>query len=169
MFYKPLSLKNTFRPGSKPLAPQPPAVPIWHGDQKLDIPQAMRSFGDLYSTTGDLIQFLRALISGEVFEDPATAGLMRKEWNRFGFLISPVAPGWPIEYGYGMMRFQMPRLFTPFQPLPEVIGHTGASGSWLFYCPPYDIYITGTVSQLLAAAVPFKLIPKLLKLMGKHY
>jgi len=169
MFYKPLSLTNTFHPGNKPLAPQPSAVPVWYGDQKLDIPQAMRSFGDLYSTTGDLIKFLRALNIGKVFDHPATADLMKKEWNRFGFMVSPIAPGWPIEYGYGMMRFQMPRLFTPFQPLPEVIGHTGASGSWLFYCPRYDIYITGTVSQLLAAAVPFRLIPKLLKLIGKHY
>jgi len=168
MFYKPLDLLNTFLPGSKPLSPQPPAVPVWCADQKLAIPQAMRSFGDLYSTTGDLIRFLRALNCGQVFEDPATANLMKKEWNRFGFLISPIAPGWPIEYCYGMMRFQMPRAFTPFQTLPEVIGHTGASGSWLFYCPSYDIYITGTVSQLLAAAVPFRLIPKLLKLFGRH-
>ena len=169
MFYKPLNLKNTFHPGSKPLATRPPAVPLWYGDQKLEIPQALRSFGDLYSTTEDLIRFLRALISGEVFEDPATAGLMSKEWNRLGFLLSPIAPGWPTEYGYGMMRFQMPRLFTPFQPLPEVIGHTGASGSWLFYCPLYNIYITGTASQLLAAAAPFRLVPKLLKLIGKNY
>ncbi len=169
MFYKPLGLLNTFHPGSKPLAPQPPVIPVWYGDQRLDIPQAMRSFGDLYSTTGDLIRFLRALNSGEIFDHPATASLMKKEWNRFGFLFSPIAPGWPIEYGHGMMRFQMPQMFTPFQPLPEVIGHTGASGSWLFYCPRHDIYITGTVSQLLAAAVPFRLIPKLLKLIGKHY
>ncbi len=169
MFYKPLGLLNTFHPGSKPLAPQPPAGPLWYGNQKLDIPKAMRSFGDLYSTAGDLIRFLRALNSGEVFDHPATAGLMKKQWNRLGFLLSPVAPGWPMEYGLGMIRFQMPRLFTPFQPLPEVIGHSGASGSWLFYCPQHDIYITGTVSQLQAAAAPYRLIPKLLKLLGKHY
>ncbi len=165
MFYEPLDLRSTFHPGIKPLDPQPPAVPLWHGDQKLDIPLAMRSFGDLNSTTGDLIRFFRALISGEVFEDPATTDLMTREWNRFGFLISPVAPGWPIEYGLGMMRFQMPRILTPFKAMPDVIGHTGANGSWLFYCPRHDTYIAGTVSQLLAAAVPFRIIPKILKLL----
>jgi len=168
MFYIPLNLESTFHPGSKPPAPQPPVVPLWHGDQQLDIPLAMKSFGDLNSTTSDLTRFLRALVSGEIFDNPSTADLMRKEWNRFGFLISPVAPGWPIEYGLGMMRFQMPRIFTPFQSIPEVNGHTGANGSWLFYCPCYDIYIAGTVSQLLAAAVPFHIIPKLIKLIDRH-
>ena len=169
MFYRPLNLMNTFHPGSKPLATQPPAVPVFYGNQKLDIPKAMRSFGDLYSTAGDLIRFFRALNSGEAFERPSTADLMKKEWNRFGILLSPIAPGWPMEYGYGMMRFQMPRLFTPFQLLPEVIGHSGASGTWLFYCPHHDIYITGTVSQVQASAAPFRLIPKLLKVFGEHY
>ncbi len=169
MFYKPLNLESTFHPGSKPPASQLPLVPLWHGDQKLDIPMAMRSFGDLNSTTGNLIRFLRALLSGEVFDNSSTVDLMRKEWNRLGFLISPVAPGWPIEYGLGMMRFQMPRIFTPFQPMSEVIGHTGATGSWLFYCPRYDLYIAGTVSQLLAAAVPFHIIPKLIKLIDRHF
>ena len=168
MFYKPLCLRSTFHPGSKSLDPEPTIIPTWHREQQLDIPLAMKSFGDLNSTTGDLLRFMRALISGEVFNHTATKGLMREKWNQFGFLISPVAPGWPIEYGLGMMRFEMPRIFTPFQSIPAVIGHTGANGSFLFYCPEYDFYIAGSVSQIMAAAVPFRFIPRVLKVIGNH-
>ncbi len=166
MFYKPLNLRSTYHPGTKPLDHEATSIPTWCGEKQLHIPLAMESFGDLNSTAGDLLRFMRALISGETFNHPATGLLMREKWNQFGFLISPVAPGWPIEYGLGMMRFEMPRLFTPFQQIPAVIGHTGANGSWLFYCPDYDFYIAGTVSQVLAAAVPFRLIPRVLKVIG---
>lgn len=168
MFYKPLNLRSTFHPGTKPLDHEPTVIPTWCGERQLDIPLAMKSFGDLNSTAGDLLRFMRALISGEAFNNQATGVTMREKWNQFGFLISPVAPGWPIEYGLGMMRFEMPRVFTPFQSIPAVIGHTGANGSWLFYCPDYDFYIAGTVSQVLAAAVPFRFIPKVLKVIGSH-
>jgi D-alanyl-D-alanine carboxypeptidase len=67
-----------------------------------------------------------------------------------------------------MMRFQIPRFMTPFSPLPPVIGHSGAVGSWLFYCPSLDMFFTGTVSQVTAAAAPFRVIPKLLHNMEKQ-
>ncbi|MGM0652667.1 MAG: serine hydrolase domain-containing protein [Bacillota bacterium] len=168
MFYKPLCLRSTFHPGSKSLDPEPTVIPTWCREQQLDIPLAMKSFGDLNSTTGDLLRFMRALISGEAFNHPATASLMRQKWNQFGFLISPVAPGWPIEYGLGMMRYELPRIFAPFKSIPAVIGHTGANGSFLFYCKEYDFYIAGSVNQIMAAPVPFRLIPRVLKVIGSY-
>ncbi len=169
MFFKPLGMQRTFHPGASPLDPDTPqALPVWGGDKLLDMPLAMKSFGDLYSTTGDLLTFIRSLNSGIIFDNTRTAELMKSNWNRFGFLRSPVAPGWPIEYGLGMMRLEMPRAITPIKPVPAVIGHTGACGSWLFYCPAYDLYITGTVNQLLAAPAPFRFVPKVLNLMGSY-
>jgi CubicO group peptidase (beta-lactamase class C family) len=109
---------------------------------------------------------MRAIIQGELFRESKTAALMQLHWNRFGFPLDAVAmrlPSWPIEYGLGMMRFQLPRLFTPFKPIPAVVGHTGVTGSWLFYCPEYDLYLCGTVDQLSAAALPFRFVPKLLR------
>lgn len=169
MFYKPLNLRRTFHPGTSPLDPATPKpIPVWAGDRLLNKPLAMKSFGDLYSTPADLFAFMRALNSGHVFDNPDTANLMKENWNRFGFLISPVAPGWPIEYGLGMMRFELPRFVSPFKAVPAVIGHTGASGAWLFYCPDNDIYLVGTVSQVEAAAVPFRFIPKALNLFTNN-
>jgi D-alanyl-D-alanine carboxypeptidase len=164
MLFQPLNLGKTFLPGSKPLETVGPVATVWAEDTPFDNkPQAMESFRDLNSTVKDLIKFMRALLNGKVFDKPGTLNLMLGQWQTFGFALSPLAPGWPIEYGLGMMRFKMPRLLTPFNPMPELIGHTGAVGSWLFYCPKLDLILAGTVSQVTAAAVPFKVMPKLLK------
>jgi hypothetical protein len=50
-----------------------------------------------------------------------------------------------------------------------VIGHTGAIGSWLFYCPANDFYLAGSVNQLEGAAAPFRFIPKALNLINAYY
>ncbi|WP_242841681.1 serine hydrolase domain-containing protein [Desulfitibacter alkalitolerans] len=169
MLYKPLNLKQTFLPGTLPTDPVSQAATVWYKDMPLNIPKAMSSIGDLNSTIVDLLAFMRALIYGRVFAKPITLDLMLNEWNKFGLSFSPVGPGWPIEYSLGMMRFKMPRIFTPFNPMPGVIGHTGASGSWLFYCPSMDIFLAGNVSQITAGAVPFKVVPKQLSILNKYF
>jgi len=166
MLFQPLNLVNTFLPGSKPLEPVESVATVWIQDTPFNKkPQAMRSLGDLNSTVKDLIKFMRALLDGKVFDRPETLDLMIGVWQTFGFQLSPLSPGWPIQYGLGMMRFKMPRLFTPFSPMPEVIGHTGAVGSWLFYCPQLDLIFSGTVSQATAAAAPFKIMPRVLQIL----
>jgi len=170
LLYRPLGLRNTFHPGHQPAENIPEFAAVWVGDKSFNKPLLMQSFRDLYSTVNDQFIFMRALISGEVFHEPGTANLMRQQWNRFGFPRDAAAirlPGWPIEYGLGMMRLKMPRLFTPFKPVPAVIGHTGVSGSWLFYCPELDLYLCGTVDQITAAALPFRFVPKLLRVVEK--
>lgn len=162
MIYQPLNLRKTFHPDITPAEPVPPVAVTWVKDQPLvDIPLATSSFRDLNSTADDLLAFMRALLCGEVFARPSTVDLMKSNWNRFGFLISPVAPGWPMEYGLGMIRYQVPFPFSLFVKMPAVIGHTGASSAWLFYCPSLDLLTAGTVSQVTAGAVPFRFVQKL--------
>ena len=62
------------------------------------------------------------------------------------------------------MRVRCPK---PSRPVPAVIGHTGVTGSWLFYCPELDVYLTGTVDQFTAAGVPFRFVPKMLRVLTK--
>jgi len=169
MFYQPLGLQHTFHPGRAPADPFPPAASLWHKEKPLDIPQAMASFKDPFSTTGDLLIFMRALLRGELFDDLGTVKLMYTDWNRFGFSISPVGPGWPIEYGLGMMRMLVPRSLTPFRPFPEFFGHSGATGTWLFYCPPLDLILAGGVSQITAGPVPFQFVPKILRALKPYF
>lgn len=163
LLYQPIGLEHTYHPGIRTYAPEP-AV-LWADSELIHIPLAMRSFGDLISTVDDLLHFMRSLMRGEVFDDPATLNLMTGHWNTFGFSLNPVriSPGWPIEYGLGMMRFKIPPLFSGFRTIPSVVGHSGATGSWLFYCHELDVLLAGTVNQLSAGAVPFRYIPKMLQ------
>ena len=43
------------------------------------------------------------------------------------------------------------------------IGHTGANASWLFWSPEHDLYLAGTVDQTMAAPVPYRLLPNLVR------
>ena len=162
LIFKPLGLEQTWHPAAKPESVSP--ATIWLDKRPLNIPFAMRSFGDLISTAADLLRFMRALVRGEVFDAPTTFNLMIERWHTFGFSLNPArtSPGWPIQYGLGTMRFQIPRALSPFRSTPPLIGHTGSTGSWLFYCQTLDFYLAGTVDQVAAAAAPFRFVPKLL-------
>lgn len=153
---RPLGLRQTWLPGkSQPLDPVDVTTDIWSKGRPLEIPQAMSSFNDLYSDVDDTLKFLAALMRGELFADPATFPLMEERRNR---VIWPL-----IHYGLGMMHFKIGRLNAPgFRPL-NLIGHSGATGSWLFYCPELDLLTTGTVDEVKARAFPFRFIPKLLR------
>jgi hypothetical protein len=77
---------------------------VWYRDRLLDVPQAVRSCNDLMGTAADTLTFLKALVHGQVFADPATAGLMQQRWNRIVY---------PLRYGLGMMQFRIARAMAP--------------------------------------------------------
>ena len=96
---------------------------------------------------------------------------MQQCWNRFGLptdRASLRSPGWPIEYGLGMMRFRLPRMLTPWRPVPSVVGHTGSTGCWLFYCEELDVFLCGSVDEVTAGAVPYRVVPEILRLLGSE-
>ncbi len=164
LFFQPLDLNNTFLPYGDSLE-QRGGADFWFAKKPFRRPLLTASFRDLYSTSDDLLKFMRALIEGDVFKDRQTAKIMSKKWNRFSFPLDAAAmrlPSWPIQYGAGMMRWKLPRLYSPFWDIPAVVGHTGVTGSWLFYCPDYDLYLCGAVSQLYQAPLPFRLVPNIL-------
>jgi len=163
MIFKPLKLENTYLPGEKNSDIISPEATVWAEDIPFSgKPKAFRSFGDLFSTLDDLTGFMTGLTNGELFDKNETLEEMLYKRNKFGFSLSPIAPGWPIQYSMGMMFFKLPGLFSGFKDLPEVMGHTGATGSWLFYCPATQMIFTGCVNQLTAAAAPFRIISKML-------
>ena len=142
---------------------------IWSGDEVLVAPQAMASMaaeGGLIGTAADALSFLRALIGGRLFAQDTTLGLMQERWTRFGLPRSRtaiMAPGWPIEYGLGIKRYRLPRLLNAGRRAPTLIGHTGASGSWLFWCPEHELYLAGTVDQTTAAGLPYQRLPRAIR------
>lgn len=173
LILNPLSLRNTWFSGHYPeVGVAEPLIPaLYGGAEPVQIPKFLTSIGDMNSTCDDLIQFYRNLVQGRLFQNTATWQRMQKPSHTFSFPMDRGAlrqPGWPIEYGLGVMHFQLPRLFTPFRAMPKVIGHTGSTGTWLFYAPELDIYLAGAVSQITAGAVPFKMVPKILRVLAMN-
>ncbi len=177
LLFRPLGMHHTWLAGySRPSSPGIDPSSLWIGRKPLNIPRLMRSTWAIYSTARDTLKFMSALIHGDIFDTPETLNLMQRKWNRFGLPLDRVAlrlPTWPIEYGLGMMRFHDPilgamgrlsRIFAPIYPAPAVIGHTGSTGSWLFYCPQMDLFFSGTVDQANAGPLPYRLVPKILRL-----
>jgi CubicO group peptidase (beta-lactamase class C family) len=170
LLFEPLGLRHTWFPGDRPLDEAGrPATP-WLRDWPLqDRPMALRSLGDLFSTTADVLRFGRALFSGRVFEDPATGRLMHQRFHRFGFprtMAAIASPAWPIEYGLGMMRFAPSRPMAMGRRLPPLLGHTGSTASWLWFSPPLGLLLAGTADQATRAALPFRTIPLALRGLG---
>jgi len=163
----PLELDETWVPG-QPRAggPRGDVPTLYAGRDIVSFPRFFASIRDLSSTSNDLMRFLMAIDRGGLFRSAATWDRMRARWNPFSFPLDRAAirqPSWPIEYGLGVMRFRLPRALTPFRRVPEVVGHTGSTGTWLFHAPELDLYMTGTVNQITAGAVPFRLVPKVLR------
>jgi CubicO group peptidase (beta-lactamase class C family) len=170
MLFRPLGLRHTHFPGmSLPIEPTPEPMILRAKGQPLHIPHLMSSIRGMYSTAADTLTFLRQFVRNEIFENPGTLASMQKQWNRLAFPLDRAAlrsPGWPIEYGLGIMRFRLPRIFAPLHPMPPVLGHTGSTGCWLFYCPQLDMLLSGSVDEVTSGALPYRVVPKILKILG---
>ncbi len=133
----------------------PPAVeplPFYCNNNQLSLPLAMtseRGAGGAVSTMADSQRFLPAYFEGRLFNKAHFKQMTN--WNRMFF---------PMHYGYGLWRFQLPRWLTLFRKMPEFIGHAGVNGAMAFYNPDKDLYITGTLNQLEDPARQFKFMPK---------
>jgi D-alanyl-D-alanine carboxypeptidase len=118
------------------------------------IPKAMasvRADGGIVSTAGDGITFLKAFMTGGLFPVEYLAE-MQETWRK----IFP-----PLEYGVGIMRFALPRYYSPFRPVPAMVGHSGASGAVLYHVPDVDLYVSGTVNQIKKRSLSYNLMTRL--------
>lgn len=82
--------------------------------------------GGMVSTASDLITFVRALVNGRLFQDPATLEMMR-DWSQFGV---------EAQYGLGIMRVRPSGI--------EFLGHFGHSSghvAGVIYSAEYDCAI----------------------------
>lgn len=149
--FKPLNLKQTYL--YEDTTDTLPAG-LYYENRHLNIPKAMVSFGPdggLVSTSKENMTFLRAFFSGRFF--PLEDLKEIEKWNDIFF---------PLQYGVGIVRFNLPWYFSPFSPFPELIGHSGLSGAFAFYCPEKDLYLTGTVNQVASPEKAYKLMIKML-------
>ncbi len=146
------------------------AATLWAGTEPFDAPATLRSTYAMYSTLEDQLSLLRGLVEGRLFDgDPGAFERMAGPFRRFRQGFDPAAlrrPGWPIEYGHGVMRFDLPWLLAPINRPPAVVGHTGSTGSWAFHCPALDVDLVGTVDQVNAGPLPFRSVGRWLRAMS---
>lgn len=151
----PLGLTRTWLPGHRPPDPDAPEPsPLYAKQRRAEVPALIESCNDLISTTGDLLAFQRALLDGALFREPRTAGLLTERSNRLRNI--PV-----LRYGLGTMFFRV-GWASGMRPV-TLVGHSGATGTWLFHCPELDLSLVGTVDQTKGQAIPFRFMVGLLR------
>jgi D-alanyl-D-alanine carboxypeptidase len=155
----PLRLDHTWLPGrSHPAVPTVAPAALYAKERPLELPEMLESSNDLFSTTGDLLAFQQALIAGELFERPATTALLTERSNLLRNMI-------PNRYGLGTWIFRVSRLIGPGRRPVTLVGHAGATGTWLFHCPELDLHLAGTIDQTTfsARSAPFRLMARILR------
>lgn len=149
---EPHGMAGTYVVGDGPATGRATPLTLHHKGQPLDLGRALaseRGAGGIVSTLDDQLRFSAAYHQGLLF-DPEHNVEMRR-WNRIFF---------PVDYGYGVMRYRLPRWMTGFRPLPELIGHSGATNSFTFSVPELGCHIAGTLNELDNPARSFKLLMK---------
>ncbi len=122
---------------------------------ELHIPKAMVSFGPdggIVSNAAELLTFLEVFF-GNTLAPSSDLDELTRGFNRIWF---------PFTYGTGIMRFELPWLFSPFKRQPTLLGHSGLSGAFAFYAPSKATFLAGTVNQLANRSTSFRLMLQLL-------
>lgn len=152
----PLGLGDTWLPGHRPpRAEAAEPAPLHAGRRRVELPSLIASSNDLYSTVGDLLAFQRALLGGAPFSDRRSLAALTERRNRLR--NAPV-----LSYGLGTMFFRVGRAASPLHRPVTLIGHSGATGTWLFHCPELDVHLAGTVDQTAGRALPFRTMARCL-------
>ena len=126
-------------------------VPIRYKSEIIHIPSFLASTqNDIISTAKDQMIFLKAFFSGYFFPKERLKEL--EKWNNIFF---------PFRYGIGIQKFSMPPILSPFHPVPDMIGHSGSTGSLAFYVPDRGLYITGTTNQQAKPGTAFQTMIKI--------
>jgi CubicO group peptidase (beta-lactamase class C family) len=109
--------------------------------------------GGIVSTARELMTFLKAFWSGKLF-DKSIFSILDKP-NRLQMSFAP------ITYAGGYMRLDVGLLGLPVFTKFKLIGHSGSTGSFAFYCPEKDLYFVGDANQVSNPGIPIQLLIKL--------
>jgi CubicO group peptidase (beta-lactamase class C family) len=154
-FFHPLGLKHTWLIGrSGPASPAHPAD-VFYKDVNITKTRSNGAYwadGGIVSTAEEMIIFLKALNEGRIISGD-TLKLMHN-WHKLQF---------PLQYGYGTMYFKLPRLITKVMKVPPLWGHSGSTGSFLYYSEDLNLYMAGSINQVDSKTKPFRLMLKVMK------
>lgn len=109
--------------------------------------------GGLVSTTHDLIMFLKAFNNDEIINK--NTRLTMQNW---------VNETKGMDYGYGVRQVSLGEL-TNTETNLQIMGHSGSTASFLWYCPQQNTYISGSLNQLEASKSALILVYDILKII----
>jgi len=151
---EPLGLEATWVFGADTIERYDEVEPVHYGEGALRIPQAMASFGadgGIVSTADEQLDFLQAFMGARLF----SRDLLQQATHGFRPMF------FPLSYGLGVMQYRLPRAFSPFSPMPPLVGHSGATGSVLFHDPDRELFIAGAINQLRRRSQVFKVLSRI--------
>ncbi len=145
--FMPLGMDDTYLP-----VKEDDFVPcVYYGLEKLERPQfiaSCRASGGCVSTAKDMMTFGKAFFGGKLFDKSVFERL--SDYRSLQLDMSPIA------YGGGYMRISLDGLNTFFLAKGELIGHSGSTGSFLFYYPEKDLYFVGDLAQFENPGAPVR-------------
>lgn len=137
--FSPLGMKHTsMHLRSKPIEKNGKMAELYVEDLEISTYTSLSldwAGGGLLTTCEDLLKFDQALMNGEIVSEKSLQQM--QNWT-------PESKG--MYYGFGLRKFVLKELFFT---LPDVtlIGHSGSTGSFMYYCPEWDVYLMGTFNQ----------------------
>ena len=143
--FKPLGLSKTYLPTNA----EDYVTNIFYKEKSLHRPHAMLAAsgsGDGMTTARELMVFLKAFFNGRFFDMKTFDQL-----SHYGKLQITMGGAW---YGGGYMRIPLGVPRTLFMGKGELLGHTGATGSFGFYYPERDLYFVGDFNQAAKPGLP---------------
>jgi len=156
--FGPLGLKNTWLTGrSEPrVAPSYPPADVFYQGRVITSTRSNEAYwadGGIVTTAEEMIIFLKALNEGKIIQRDTLESM--HDWHKLEF---------PMQYGYGTMYFQLPWIMSKVMGLTPLWGHSGSTGSFLYYSEDRDLYVAGTINNVGSNIKPFMLIGDVLKL-----
>ncbi len=91
--------------------------------------------GGLATTAQDLLKFHNALFEEKLISKKGLRAM--QQWTEESFGLS---------YGYGLRKLDLKKINPDFERL-TLIGHSGTTGSFMYYCKELELYFTGTFNQ----------------------
>ena len=149
--FKPLNMNDTYLPTKE----DDFVPPITFKGEQFHRPKVIKSCGASgggISTPKDLMTFSKAFWHGKLFNKDMLEKLA---------IYKKAMPMSPIYYGGGYMRMKAGGFYTNFKGKGDIIGHSGFTGSFMFYYPHLDLHFVGDLAQI----APSKTIRLVLKLI----
>lgn len=137
--FQPLKLNQTYMNlRSEPIIKKAPISELYVGDFEVSHFKSLSADwagGGIVSTAKDLVTFQQALFGGKIISKNTLQEMQNWIDETHG-----------MKYGFGLRKIAVKELFPTLADL-TLIGHSGLSGAFMFYCPELDIYLAGTLNQ----------------------